>query len=145
MIRILSKLNRFCSENKIEYTLTGTAALEIMGLPSTFKPGDIDIKLIAPTQRQIDLLVQQQRLSGLDNKEYDTLGGCISFYICGCKVNALLASDYARDEALANSQAIELIDKETPYRFIVHVQKVNYALADKMVLDVIKCITSFIH
>ena len=156
MVRILSKLNRFCSENKIEYILTGTTALQIMGLPTTFKPGDIDIKLITPSSAQLNLLLQQQKLSGLDSKDYIDEGTrCFSFYICGVKINALITDNYTRDEALASSQAVELIDREAPCRFIVHVQKVKYALADKMalnrikdkeyLLDVLAGLTAFIH
>ena len=156
MVRILSRLNKFCTEHDIEFILTGTAALEVMGLPTSFKPGDIDIKLIAPRKDHFKLLAEQQRLSGLDSTDYTNENiHCFSFYICGVKINALITDNYTRDEALASSQAIELVDKETPCRFIVHVQKVNYALADKMslnrikdkeyLLDVLAGLTAFIH
>lgn len=157
MVRILSRLNEFCTEYGIEYILTGTAALEVMGLPSSFKPGDIDIKLIAPPRKDhFGLLAQQQKLSGLDSKDYIDEGTrCFSFYICGVKINALISDNYTRDEALASSQAVELFDRERPRRFIVRVQKVNYALADKMalnrikdkeyLLDVLVGLTAFIH
>lgn len=156
MVRILSRLNEFCTEYGIEYILTGTAALEVMGLPTSFKPRDIDIKLIAPRKDHFDLLAQQQKLSGLDSKDYvDENTRCFSFYICGVKINALIANNYTRDEALTSSQAVELLDRERPRRFIVRVQKVNYALADKMalnrikdkeyLLDVLAGLTAFIH
>lgn len=156
MVRILSRLNEFCTEYGIEYILTGTAALEVMGLPTSFKPGDIDIKLIAPRKDHFDLLAQQQKLSGLDSKDYVGEGTrCFSFYICGVKINALLTDNYTRDEALASTQAVEFFDRERPRRFIVRVQKVNYALADKMALNRIKDkeyllnvlagLTAFIH
>lgn len=156
MVRILSRLNKFCTEHGIEYILTGTAALEVMGLPTSFKPRDIDIKLIAPSKDHFKLLAEQQRLSGLDSIDYtDENINCFSFYICGVKVNAIVSGSYTRDEALASSQAVEFIDRESSCRFIVHVQKVNYALADKMalnrikdkeyLLDVLAGLTSFIH
>lgn len=155
MVRILSRLNEFCTGHGIEYILTGTAALEVMGLPTTFKPRDIDIKLIAPTSDQINLLIQQQNLSGFDSKEYDGPGGCITFSICGVKVNALIDYSFTSTQATAESQAIEFIDEEKVRRFIVHVQKVNYALACKMalnrvkdkeyLLDVLAGLTAFIH
>jgi hypothetical protein len=102
------------------------------------------------------LLARQQKLSGLDSKDYADGGTlCFSFYICGVKINALITDNYTRDEALTSSQAVELIDREAPCRFIVHVQKVKYALADKMalnrikdkeyLLDVLAGLTAFIH
>lgn len=39
----LSKLDDFCRVNKIEYTVTGTTALAMLGVPSN--PQDIDIKV----------------------------------------------------------------------------------------------------
>lgn len=156
MVHILSRLNEFCTAHGIEYILTGTAALEVMGLPTSFKPGDIDIKLIVPRKDHFDLLAQQQKLSGLDSKNYADEGTrCFSFYICKVKINAIISDNYTRDEAFTTSQAVEFIDRERPRRFIVPVQKVKYALADKMklnrvkdkeyLLDVLAGLTAFIH
>lgn len=39
----LFKLNDFCNANRIEYMVTGTTALAMLGVPSN--PQDIDIKV----------------------------------------------------------------------------------------------------
>lgn len=40
----LFKLNDFCNANRIEYMVTGTTALAMLGVPSN--PQDIDIKVL---------------------------------------------------------------------------------------------------
>lgn len=45
----LFKLDDFCNANKIEYMVTGTVALAMLGVPSN--PNDIDIKVFSPKRR----------------------------------------------------------------------------------------------
>lgn len=46
----LFKLIDFCSANKIEYMVTGTTALDMLGVPSN--PQDIDIKVFHLKEEQ---------------------------------------------------------------------------------------------
>lgn len=45
----LFKLNDFCNANRIEYMVTGTTALAMLGVPSN--PQDIDIKGVSSERR----------------------------------------------------------------------------------------------
>lgn len=46
----LFKLNDFCNANRIEYMVTGTTALAMLGVPSN--PQDIDIKVFHLKEEQ---------------------------------------------------------------------------------------------
>lgn len=46
----LFKLNDFCNANRIEYIVTGTTALAMLGVPSN--PQDIDIKVFHLKEEQ---------------------------------------------------------------------------------------------
>lgn len=50
MKEILFKLNDFCNANRIEYMVTGTTALAMLGVPSN--PQDIDIKVFHLKEEQ---------------------------------------------------------------------------------------------
>ena len=110
MKEVLFKLNEFCGANCIEYAVTGTTALSLLGVPSCFLPQDIDIKVFHLTEEQARKLEELQFLSGLKNENYDH-SQCFSFIIDGIKINAI-------------------IDKH----HLINVQLVNLALADKMKL-----------
>lgn len=85
----LLMLDDFCTVNGIEYVLTGTMALDVLGVPSN--PGDIDIKVYQLTDAQITKLKELQFLSGLDNEVYENKS-CYSFLINGIKINVIIAN-----------------------------------------------------
>lgn len=74
----LFKLNDFCNANRIEYMVTGTTALAMLGVPSN--PQDIDIKVFHLKEEQEAKLKELQFLSGLENENYEE-GKCYSFVI----------------------------------------------------------------
>lgn len=78
MKEILFKLNDFCNANRIEYMVTGTTALAMLGVPSN--PQDIDIKVFHLKEEQEAKLKELQFLSGFENENYEG-GECYSFVI----------------------------------------------------------------
>ena len=52
----LFKLDTFLEKNKIEYAVTGTCALSLLGVPSNSRPKDIDIKIYHADERIINKL-----------------------------------------------------------------------------------------
>lgn len=136
MKKILFKLNEFCCANRIEYVVTGTVALSLLGVPSSFAPQDIDIKIFHLTKEQKDKLLELQFLSGLGNENYK--GGCYSFYINGVKVNAIIDNTQSYDEISNMAVCLSLQDKEQEKYYTISVQKVALAIKDKMRLGRLK-------
>lgn len=135
MKRVLYKLDCLCNDLKMEYMVTGTAALAITGFPTYMKPQDIDILVINLTDHQKEELLKQEFLSGLETKEYKDSQICFGFYICGVKIN-VIESTYNRDYLLETSNPIVLrTDKES---FCVNVQKTRKAIEEKMKLGRVK-------
>lgn len=130
----LFKLNAFCKANEIEYVITGTMALDLLGMPIAHIPQDIDIKVFHLTEEQKAKLNELQLLSGLapDNENY--WGTCYNFLIDGVKVNAIVDD---ADHGLMNAQSIivELFDDMHDYPAIIPVQKAGFALAAKAQLN----------
>lgn len=126
----LFKLDDFCNANKIEYMVTGTVALAMLGVPSN--PNDIDIKVFHLKENQEAKLKELQFLAGLDKENYE--GGCYSFTISGIKVNALVDSAKSYDEILPQEVTIDLIDKSQAKHRLMNIQPVFPALMDKMKL-----------
>lgn len=126
----LFKLDDFCNVNKIEYTVTGTVALAMLGIPSN--PNDIDVKVFHLKEEQKAKLKELQFLSGLDKENYEDT--CYSFLIGGIKVNALTDNTESHDEILPQEVTVDLIDEaQAKYRSI-SIQTVFPALIDKMKL-----------
>lgn len=126
----LFKLDDFCNANKIEYMVTGTVALAMLGVPSN--PNDIDVKVFHLKENQEAKLKELQFLAGLDKENYE--GGCYSFTISGIKVNALVDSAKSYDEILPQEVTIDLIDKSQAKHRLINIQPVFPALMDKMKL-----------
>lgn len=103
----LFKLDDFCNANKIEYMVTGTVALAMLGVPSN--PNDIDIKVFHLKENQEAKLKELQFLAGLDKENYE--GGCYSFTISGIKVNALVDNVKSYDGVLPQKVTIDLYDE----------------------------------
>lgn len=134
MKEVLFKLNEFCGANRIEYAVTGTIALSLLGVPSCFVPQDIDIKVFHLTEEQAKKLEELQFLSGLKNENYDH-GQCFSFIVDGIKINAIIDKTKDYDEICSQNVCINYIDEERKKHHLINVQLVNLALADKMKLN----------
>ena len=147
----LFKLNEFCVANSIEYAVTGTTALSLLGVPTNLVPQDIDIKVFHLTEEQAKKLKELQFLSGLDDEEYDS-GQCFSFIVRDIKINVLRSCTNCNDDN--QTVSINYIDEEHKKHHIIKVQLVRQALADKMklnrckdktyLIDLIKNLTSLV-
>ena len=126
----LFKLDDFCIANKIEYTVTGTVALAMLGVPSN--PNGIDVKVFHLKEEQKTKLKELQFLSGLDKENYE--GNCYSFTIGGIKVNALVDNTENYDKILPQEVTVDLIDKAQAKYHSISIQTVFPALMDKMKL-----------
>lgn len=136
MKEILFKLNEFCSANRIEYMVTGTVALSLLGVPSNFAPQDIDIKIFHLTEEQKDKLIELQFLSGLNNENYKD--ECFSFYIGETKINAIIDNTKNYDMIFGMSVCLLLQDEKQAKYHAINVQKVALAIRDKMKLGRLK-------
>lgn len=147
----LFKLNEFCAANSIEYAVTGSTALSLLGVPTNLVPQDIDIKVSRLTEEQAKKLKELQLLSGLEDEKYDD-GRCFSFTVCSIKINVLC--DYTNGNSDNQTVSISLIDEEHKKHHIIKVQLVKHALTDKMklnrpkdktyLIDLIKNLTSLV-
>lgn len=126
----LFKLDDFCNANKIEYTVTGTVALAMLGVPSN--PNDIDIKVFHLKEEQEAKLKELQFLSGLGKENYE--GKCYSFMIGGTKVNAIVDNTENYSEILSQEVSLDIIDEARAGHHLIGVQLVFPALEDKMKL-----------
>lgn len=129
---VLFKLNEFCVANSIEYAVTGTAALSLLGVPSN--PQDIDIKVFHLKEEQEAKLKELQFLSGLENENYKE-GECYSFVIGGIKINAIVDKTESYDEIMSKEVVLDIIDESHAKHHLVGVQLVFSALEDKMRLN----------
>ena len=124
----LFKLNDFCNANRIEYTVTGTTALAMLGVPSN--PQDIDIKVFHLKEEQEAKLKELQFLSGFDKENYE--GECYSFMIDGIKINAIIDKTESYDEIISKEVVLDIIDESHAKHHLIGVQLVVLALKDKM-------------
>lgn len=126
----LFKLNDFCNANRIEYMVTGTTALAMLGVPSN--PQDIDIKVFHLKEEQEAKLKEHQFLSGLGKENYE--GGCYSFMIGGIKINAIIDKTESYDEIISKGVVLDIIEEPHAKHRLINVQLVALALKDKMKL-----------
>ncbi len=127
----LFKLDDFCNANKIEYTVTGTVALAMLGVPSS--PNGIDIKVFHLKEEQEAKLKELQFLSGLDKENYER-SKCYTFEVCGIKVNALVNNTESYDEIASQEVTLDMLDETCAKHRSIDVQLVFPALKDKMKL-----------
>lgn len=127
----LFKLDDFCNANRIEYIVTGTVALAMLGVPSN--PNDIDIKVFHLKEEQEAKLKELQFLSGLSKENYED-SKCYSFMIGGTKVNALVDNTENYDEILSQEVTLSMLDETCIKQRSISVQLVFFALKDKMKL-----------
>lgn len=128
MKEVLYKLDDFCTANKIEYMVTGTVALAMLGVPSN--PNDIDIKVFHLKEEQEAKLKELQFLSSPGKENYE--GKCYTFEICGIKVNALIDNTESYDEIAYQKVTLDIIDKAQAAHRLINVQPVFLVLKDKM-------------
>ena len=124
MKKTLFKLDDFCAHNKIAYVLTGTMALNLLGLP-TPKPNDIDILVYDATDEQVDKLKELQHLAGFTVDTHGYEGTCYSFTVNSCKVNAILAKEKT------DSITVKLINNDCAKWHLINVQTGLEALKAK--------------
>lgn len=88
-LKALERLDEFCQANNINYMLTGTTALCILGLtPKKAEvPGDIDI-LFGTSCESATAFRKQELLSGLENETYTDRAN-FTFKVNDVKVNAM--------------------------------------------------------
>lgn len=127
----LFKLDDFCNANKIEYIVTGTVALAMLGVPSN--PNDIDIKVFHLKEEQEAKLKELQFLSGLSKENYED-SKCYSFMIGGTKVNAIIDKTESYDEIISKEVVLDIIDEPRAKHHLIGVQLVALTLKDKMKL-----------
>lgn len=127
----LFKLDDFCNVNRIEYTVTGTTALAMLGVPSN--PQDIDIKVFHLKEEQKAKLKELQFLSGFGNENYEE-STCYTFVIGGVKINAIIDKTESHDEIVSKGVVLDVIDKFYTKHRLIRVQLVALALKDKMKL-----------
>lgn len=133
MKEVLFKLNEFCKANRIEYAVTGTTALSLLGVPSRFTPQDIDVKVFHLTEEQAKKLEELHFLAGLNDGRYEH-GECFSFLINGVKINAIIDKTKDYDEICSQNVSVNYIDEKRKEHHFINVQLVKLALADKMKL-----------
>jgi hypothetical protein len=127
----LLKLNDFCNANRIEYMVTGTTALAMLGVPSN--PQDIDIKVFHLKEEQKTKLKELQFLSDLGNENYEE-STCYSFVIGGVKINAIIDKTESHDEIISKGVVLDIIEESHVKHSLINVQLVALALKDKMKL-----------
>lgn len=127
----LFKLDDFCNVNRIEYMVTGTTALDMLGVPSN--PQDIDIKVFHLKEEQKAKLKELQFLSDLGNENYEE-SMCYSFVIGGVKINAIIDKTESYDEIISKEVVLDIIEESHAKHHLIGVQLVALALKDKMKL-----------
>lgn len=128
----LFKLNDFCNANRIEYMVTGTTALAMLGVLSN--PQDIDIKVFHLKEEQKAKLKELQFLSDLGNENYEE-STCYSFVIGGVKINAIIDKTESYDEIISKGVVLDVIIEEPHVKhLLINVQLVALALKEALAL-----------
>lgn len=124
----LIALNRFCKVNGIDYVLTGTLALSILGIPLKHCPGDIDIIVTKINACGYNKLREQMLLSGNKQVEdYDTT--TFTFNVAGTKVNAMINPT---DSKAPDFITTAILDENEDQMHFINVQPLHQALGIKM-------------
>lgn len=138
--KVLFKLNEFCLKNKIEYAVTGTCALELLGIPSSFCPKGVDIVIYHPTDDTIARLKELEDLSGLKEAKYpDSI--CYSFLVRDVKVNAIVDPTSSYEDMRRDTTTLHIIDNEHAKHHLISVHLVWKAWAAKIKLGRAKDVT----
>lgn len=127
MKNTLPKVNHFCTVNGIDYVLTGTVALSVLGIPLHNRPADLDILIVNPNLDNLNKLKDLESLSGITPVEYPD-HKCFTFYVNGDKVNAIVSKNIPVDDIIT----VDLIDEQTGQPHFIKVHRVHPALQAKM-------------
>lgn len=127
MKNTLFKVNHFCAVNGIDYAVTGTTALSILGIPLRNRPADLDILIINPNPDSFNKLKDLESLSGITPVEYPD-HKCFTFYVNGDKVNAIISKNRPVDDFIT----VSLTDNQTEQPHFIKVHRVHPALQAKM-------------
>lgn len=127
MKNTLFKVNHFCIANGIDYVLTGTAALSVLGIPLPDRPADLDILIVNPNQDSLNKLKDLESLSGITPVEYPD-HKCFTFYVNGDKVNAIISKNRPVDDFIT----VSLTDNQTERPHFIKVHQVHPTLQAKM-------------
>lgn len=129
MKNTLLKVNYFCTVNGIDYVLTGTVALSVLGIPLHNRPADLDILIVNPNRDSLNKLKGLESLSGIAPVEYPD-HKCFTFYVNGDKVNAIVSKKVPAGDVIT----VNLIDEQTGQPHFIKVHQVRPALQAKMCL-----------
>ena len=104
--RALETISVYCDMHNINYAITGTVALDLLGAHIQVKPPqDIDL-LVEHTPTNFSYFKQLENLAGLQKEAYKDMREmrtqCFTFIVCGVKVNVLM-----------NYKITDTIQKET--------------------------------
>ena len=127
MKNTLLKVNHFCTVNGIDYVLTGTVALSVLGIPLHNRPADLDILIVNPNLDNFNKLKDLESLSGITPVEYPD-HKCFTFYVNGDKVNAIVSKKVPAGDVIT----VSLIDEQTGQPHFIKVHQVCPALQAKM-------------
>lgn len=129
----LLRLNDFFSAYNIEYDVTGTTALYLLGAYTGKQEGphDIDLRVTRLTDEQKKAIEQQQALSGRKSKDYDDQV-CYTFECNSVLINVLVVDDAT--SVLYGGVKVEIADFKNGKRALVNVQDVYNSLREKMKL-----------
>lgn len=130
LIDKLVHIDKFCAERKLDYAVTGTCALKLLGVEiEGSDPHDIDIRVFNPDRSQVEQLGSLQTLTGGSRSDY--VNGELSFNIMldGVKLNVLVC------QGPVNMDEYALVNITSR---VVMVHKVMPALQAKMSLSRLK-------
>lgn len=131
--KVLFRLNEYCVKHKIEYAVTGTCALDLLGVPSSSCPKDVDIVIYHPNDSIISKLKELEDFSGLEKAEYPDVV-CYSFLVKGVKVNAMIDSASSYDDITHDTVTLRVTDEKCAKHHLLSVHSVWKAWGLKMKL-----------
>lgn len=129
----LLRLNDFFSAYNIEYDVTGTTALYLLGAYAGKHemPHDIDLRVTRLTDEQKKAIEQQQTISGRKSKDYGDQV-CYTFECNSVLINVLVVDDST--SVLYGGVKVEIADFVNGKRALVNVQDVYNSLREKIKL-----------
>lgn len=127
----LFRFNDICHMRGLEYSVSGTTALYLLGLSTTYPPGDIDIRVYNITEEQLKWLKELDHLSAIIEEQYKN-SACYTS-IVGVKLNILL-NNKCKEDFFSENIAVKLIDYKAAKHHTIYVNRVKYALREKMKL-----------
>lgn len=131
LTKTLFNLDDFLTANGIEYVVTGTTALYLLGVPSDFVPQDIDIKVFHLKKEQANKLKELQLLSGFEDVNYPNCK-CYSFQVNTSKINAIVQDTEEYSDIFSQVVTLDMRDRHEADCHIINIQSIKHAIKDKM-------------